>query len=107
MIHHVSIGIEPIGWAKKGSLPRNNRTTLDCTLGPTQSERDLSLVFRFTSRRIFDQERSRGQTLEWGGCVNVRCRWDYQSKESLGNGVEGPGREHIAGGKEWHKFTNM
>ena len=24
----------------------------------------------------------------------------------MGNGVDGPGREHIAGGKEWHKFTN-
>ena len=71
-----------------------------------QLERDLSLVFRFTSRKIFDQERSRGHTPEWGGCVNVICRWDYQSKEPLGNGIEGLGREHIAGGKEWHKFTN-
>ena len=24
----------------------------------------------------------------------------------MGNGVEGLGREHIAGGKEWRKFTN-
>ena len=25
----------------------------------------------------------------------------------MGNGVEGSGREHIAGGKEWRKFTNI
>ena len=25
----------------------------------------------------------------------------------MGNGVRGPGREHIVGGKEWHKFTNI
>ena len=24
----------------------------------------------------------------------------------MGNGVEGLGREHIVGGKEWCKFTN-
>ena len=64
-----------------------------------QLERDLSLVFRFTSHRIFGQEWSGGHTPEWNGCVNVRCRWDYQSKGPLGNGVEGLGREHFAGGK--------
>ena len=64
------------------------------------------MFFRFTARRTFDQEWSGGQNPEWGGCVNLRCRWDYQSKEPLGNGVGGLGREHIARGKEWHKFTN-
>ena len=24
----------------------------------------------------------------------------------MGNGLDGTGREHIVGGKEWHKFTN-
>ena len=67
---------------------------------------DLLLVFSFTSRRIFDQEWSGGQNPKWSRCVNVRCRWDYQSKEPLGNGVKFSGREHIAGGKQWHKFTN-
>ena len=33
------------------------------------------------------------------GAFNVICRWDYQSKEPLGNGVGGLDREHIAGGK--------
>ena len=36
----------------------------------------------------------------------MRCGWDYQRKEPLGNGVKGPSREHIARGKEWRKFTN-
>ena len=79
----VSARIEPIGWAEKGSLPGNNRTALDYTPGPMQSERDLSLVFRFTSCGIFDQERSGCQTPEWSGRLNVRCRWDYQSKGPL------------------------
>ena len=25
----------------------------------------------------------------------------------MGNGFEGPGREHIVGGKKWHKFANI
>ena len=62
--HFVSARIEPIGWAEKGSLLGNSRTALDCTSDPTQLERDLSLVFRFTLRRIFDQEWLGGQTLE-------------------------------------------
>ena len=61
----VSIGIEPIGWEEKGSLPGNSRTALECASGPAQSERDLSLVFKFTSCRIFDQERSGDQTPKW------------------------------------------
>ena len=79
----VSIAIEPIGWVEKGSLLGNNITTLDCASSLAQPERDLSLVFRFTSSGIFDQERSGGQTPEWSRCVNVRCRWDYQSKGPL------------------------
>ena len=35
----------------------------------------------------------------------MRCGRDYQRKEPLGNGVEDLGREHIAAGEEWHKFT--
>ena len=101
----VSAGIEPIGWEKKGSLPGNSRTVLDCASGPAQSERDLSPTFHLYSRKIFDQERSGGQTPEWGRCVDVRCKQDYQRKEPLGNGVEGPGREHIAGDKEWREIT--
>ena len=102
----LSVEIDPIGWVEKGSLQGNNRTALYYASGPAQSERDLSLVFRFTSCKIFDQERLGGQTPEWNWCINVRCRWDYQSKGPLGNGVEGPGREHFEGGKEWHEFTN-
>ena len=49
---------------RKGSLLGNNKTNLDYTSDPAQSERDLSLTHHIYSRKIFNQEWPGGQTLE-------------------------------------------
>ena len=54
----------------------------------------------------FNQEWSGDQILEWGRYVVIRCRWDDQRGGPLGNGVDSPCMEHVAGGKESWKFTD-
>ena len=99
-----STGIEPK--VVEGSFTGNSRTILDPDSGPTQSERDLLFTYQICSRKIFNRERSGGQIPGWGRYVVIRSRWDDHRGGPLSNGVDSPGMEHVAGGKEVHKFTN-
>ena len=90
----------------EGSLPSNSRTALDCASIPALSERDLFLIYQICSRKIFYQVRSGGQIPKWDRYVIIRCKWDDQRGEPLGNGDNGPGMEHVTGGKELQKFTD-